>query len=158
MDIAFDAAQDVALCGKMQALFCDKVKNLVKLVKVWSRCANVKGLSSFALAIMCVALHKEREEEKLGDLFVSFFRFYGKEFDFNRLCIDLENGFMEKNKDDEIGALFIRDPIEASKNMGSAVDFGELRTQMMETLDTLSKKKNHALCHAFKGIKMRRRT
>ncbi len=127
-------------------------RSLIVLIKYWLRCRGHHepfngGLGSYSVLILVIAHLQHNCAKSLSELFVSFFQFYGTQFNWITTGISLKNGgsFFSKKI---MGGNFecaeswkpaLQDCCDESNNVASSsFNFPKIRDAFRETFDILT--------------------
>ena len=113
--------------------------------------------STFADDLNALQNFGQKNEETLGELLFSFFRFYGHEFDYDKLVISVRNGkqISKVEKKWHItnnNTLCVEEPFNIGRNLGNTADdtsFRGLHIELRRAFDLISVGKLEECCEAY---------
>lgn len=122
--------------------------------------------SSFADDLKAIGAFGRNNKETLGELLFSFFRFYGHEFDYDKLVISVRNGKqvskVEKGWHITNNNRFcVEEPFNVSRNLGNTLDdtsFRGLHLELRRAFDLISQGKLEECCEQYRFPEPTKRT
>ena len=107
---------------------------------------------------------RQKNEESLGELLFSFFRFYGHEFDYDKLVVSVRSGkqiskFEKKWHLANNNTLCVEEPFNTSRNLGNTADdtsFRGLHMELRRAFDLISIAKLKECCEEYEFPKEER--
>jgi hypothetical protein len=113
--------------------------------------------SAFADDLDALGGFGQRNEESLGELLFEFFRFYGHEFDYDKLVVSVRNGkqiskFEKKWNLANNNRLCVEEPFNTTRNLGNTADdtsFRGLHMELRRAFDLVSKAKLEECCEQY---------
>lgn len=113
--------------------------------------------STFADDLNALRNFGQKNEESLGELLFSFFRFYGHEFDYDKLVVSVRNGkqISKVEKKWHItnnNTLCVEEPFNISRNLGNTADdtsFRGLHIEIRRAFDLISVGKLEECCEEY---------
>ncbi|TAQ85968.1 hypothetical protein B7494_g5708 [Chlorociboria aeruginascens] len=113
--------------------------------------------SSFADNLDALRNFGQKNQESLGDLLFSFFRFYAHEFDYDKLVISVRSGKQISKVDKKWhvttnNTLCVEEPFNVSRNLGNTADgysFRGLHIELRRAFDLISVSKLAECCELY---------
>ena len=113
--------------------------------------------SSFADDLSVLAGFGSKNEETLGQLLFSFFRFYGHEFDYEKLVVSVRSGKHISKVDKKWDTAFnnrlcVEEPFNVSRNLGNTLDemsFRGLHMELRKAFDLVADGKLEECCEQY---------
>jgi hypothetical protein len=113
--------------------------------------------STFADDLNALRNFGQKNEETLGELLFSFFRFYGHEFDYDKLVVSVRNGkqISKVEKKWHItnnNTLCVEEPFNIGRNLGNTTDdtsFRGLHIELRRAFDLISVGKLEECCEEY---------
>lgn len=120
--------------------------------------------STFADDLDALRSFGQKNEESLGELLFSFFRFYGHEFDYDKLVISVRHGrhiskIEKKWHIANNNTLCVEEPFNTSRNLGNTADdtsFRGLHIELRRAFDLVSVGKLDECCEQYEFPKEER--
>ncbi|CZR62895.1 related to polynucleotide adenylyltransferase [Phialocephala subalpina] len=114
--------------------------------------------SAFADDLKALSGFGKKNKESLGELLFHFFRFYGHEFDYDKLVISVRNGKaitkVEKQwQNANNNRLCVEEPFNVNRNLGNTADdtsFRGLHMEIRRAFDLLCEGKLEECCETYK--------
>ena len=113
--------------------------------------------SAFADDLDALQGFGQKNEQSLGELLFEFFRFYGHDFDYDKLVVSVRNGkqiskFEKKWHLANNNRLCVEEPFNTTRNLGNTADdtsFRGLHMELRRAFDLVSKAKLEECCEQY---------